>query len=1695
MHRLVQLAISAVRINRDRDFGSSDTTKSEDLSDISGYDSSKQNDDTDSIFSGLGDLPQVDPPSEDRIYDGSFDTDTFGVIEAYLGGLEIKRIHYYNTFRYKFIGHLFFWFLNPLINYLLRIFSHILSKLRWHRRDILTVLFWFRRGMHNAIMSPVLGLFSLYNLYRFVYCATKISRIFLHRNKTWLALQHVTSFLTVNYPDEFVGSKLHSFLIVFENGLKLHDKKFSSESSFDHNNFFDYRSFFDDNRDLVLDTFVSCCDWIKSNITVYGAERLFSLAYTLSDTDVPVEDKAMLISEYIMYWFSMKPMSNACDIWYFLLLQNCVMLYFQSSLQWRRRNSVCNQFNKTRNVNMSAESFEDVDLDFIVSRLNNLGGSDFCSHVVQLSNFIFKFADEDSYLYKVFSAKGLGDVKQSTVSIFSLIKILKECIFSPDVSIADLFFGEGDIRKLLARADYFEDTPYFVGVPVDGAVNIRTLCSEMETFFRVIDTKLSVLKKNSASWSKLRKCSVRVRSKYDDYMMRLNSSRRAAPFTLLLHGLPGQGKSLIRNHIFSTWAACHGHKYNELMTYTSNYGDKYWEGVQPASQLFLYCPEVGDQAAHILKSQGDERMDDFLSMVDGNPKPLAMAFEQKGSVFALFRGILMDSNSSDLNIKLYKNMPAAFFRRIVRVELQLKKSRRMKDSLGIDKSKLPKDYLDLNIYDFKIRTFKLTKDSVSNYNELSHWDIVTPYTLGISKNNHYKSGFITNINLFTQCIAKMYSSHQNSENKVVSLIDDYYETFDDQFPFVSKEYHCESSLTDAVCGFSFAIFVSLGVYIYYHIDQIISRSITFLLDCFGINDALYEKVNRAQDFVRGYVPAVIEHKNNFVKIYKFLTNKHHWFELALVCVLMVLVRYSLSERENKYQSQGNVYSTIPEMEKEYDCWDSYVRCPIKNHDMWNVVENNFSPPCKNTPISLAKTISSNIRHLIIRKEGKKGETKCLGVKGNIVLLNKHTFRVPGPGSYKVSILHDTGVETNPIIIDNSDIHSIGDDLCIFAYSGMRFRNITSHFASSTYVPTQTLGCIGTCNTVIFPTDNLTYKVGAVDWHAFKAYSYVWDSHEVGKCGTPLVGKIGNGSAILGIHTMGSDYDKSAAALPVYREDLIRKINTLEDSFDISIPVYSSTSYSSEGKDLTPDLSKKSLFRYEFTPHVEIKGKTKGPVLIKNKSKMVRSLPTSFLNPFFIKHLNHIQRVKYSKPIMQPVVISGEYISPYNIAIRKINKPNYPLRKSILRKTLQSVYNRLSKLKDMVPVTLKPLTVHSAINGAKDDPFIKRMNRSKSAGFGYAGKKGDYLTLIDEINSIPVQRLSDDILNAIETLEEGNSLMPVCVGCLKDEPRTLEKCISGKTRLFYISDVLQIILMRMFLFPFYSLMVEFSELFCTAVGTNAFKDFDTIYNNLSSFAKNIMEGDYSGFDVNANYDLRMLVNKLIIMLLGDLGYTEKQLNIVKGLLSDNLHIGIEVLKEIFERPGLQPSGKLATAEDNSLLGLLMLVYFYFAKCDNGVDDFFDVVLPITYGDDLLAAVKDRISTRFNNRHYQEFCKEHYGIGYTSAAKSLDVTDFLSIDSCTFLKRSFNYNSILNRVVGCLDKSSLYKSLEWTIPSEYITPEEQLNGAINSFLMEAFLHSQSEEDFNALRANILEYISNDGYVYKLRTFEEIMESLRK
>jgi hypothetical protein len=849
----------------------------------------------------------------------------------------------------------------------------------------------------------------------------------------------------------------------------------------------------------------------------------------------------------------------------------------------------------------------------------------------------------------------------------------------------------------------------------------------------------------------------------------------------------------------------------------------------------------------------------------------------------------------------------------------------------------------------------------------------------------------------------------------------------------------------------------------------------------------------------GAVPDPKEYRNPF-----------NWREVTMVTACIATATIALKSFLKKDQksllSQGNISSfqqpsaanvDLIAMEHKMGVQrdEVYVRTSKPETPQWNVVEKMSRQSTYNgTPGSLFKTIGRNLR--FTRVVGATTlRTFTLGVRGTFALINKHVFM--GGQEVLLEVYQQLefreGAQFTTVKLCKKDCVDVGNDVVAFDTVTLHFRDIVGHFCDGVVN-----ACVGYINghevRAKRGTKTLIISDPYCDFHIDNYYEYHTE-HKAGMCGTPLIGVVDrNGCAIIGIHCSGAAKFSDAYSSVIDRKTLEAGLNSLYT------PYLKVNSESCSGTMETVMPSPKSPFRYMYTGHVNYRGRDPDTVVLINKwSKLELSPCAKDLDLIFQDGLSFQPSVRYSKPMMKPVTVNNVYISPYNIGLDKMNRPSPTFDPVIAQRVIDAMTNHIiSGLSERGVNKLSPLGLLEAINGVEGDPFTRRINASTSGAYGYPGRKSKYIPLNEgtEIRE-PDSDLKHRLSHILSSYADEKSVMPIYSVQLKDEPREISKCETGKTRLFYMSPLDHLIISRQMLSPFYTLMVEHSDVFGAAVGINMHIGSDKMAKTLQSFATKFLEGDYGGFDLRCPTFIVRIVNTVVYNVLKHCGYKEVALKLVQGILSDNTFVNILMNGDVFSKPGLQPSGKYATAEDNSLRGLAMLLCAWFSNPNLCSLDFFEYCKPYLYGDDVLVGVKDDVIEEFNNIRYAAFAENVLGMEFTNSQKTGELEKYLHFENTSFLKRNFVWSERWSRFIAPLDLNSIYKSLQWTMPSDFIPRDEQCKATMTSALWELFFHCKSEYTFNYFKKHfeslLLEHYHMDPLEASLPGFWKIASAL--
>lgn len=1262
------------------------------------------------------------------------------------------------------------------------------------------------------------------------------------------------------------------------------------------------------------------------------------------------------------------------------------------------------------------------------------------------------------------------------------------------------FFSADPIRDAISKGKNllsYQDALYH-GLPVDGKMCAKMFMADTKDPLIHLEGVMKTMNPFSSRYTEINTLVTKLRSARISVDGLLSRKVRAPPIAIIVHGSPGIGKSSVMEWIYQLHSTIKGRVYEPSHVFQRVVSSQYWDGYDPYSTPYIHYSEVGSKHSSLVMRSGDEAVNELTSVVDSVPFCCDMSdVKDKGKIHCLAELVVIDTNSPDLNLShLVKNV-AAYERRFIYINPRVKEE--FADNFGqIDPTIESGNYYDkwtFSLYEKKPRGNMKSQtvhhmsgsetDDIHRLEEILGDMMKSRIAEGEKHNSnrekkysfekpHSESGILSDVS--QDFLWKMAIFVGGISTLLICLFSSFAGAFASSFKTGVLE--LGSCYKSDMLKFRpyFMLLILTGVMCFYaHILHFFIMAVLFVLfslDVVNMSSGILDQaIQREKTKVwKSMRQSAIQ----WMYSWKYVAGDNLKFVSPITPILALLgaaipiiylckgywntgkKRYT---EASSFMRKSEVVDTVIKMEDEYHCGKSYERIPVKNTKVWNHM--NIAPLSHQGSLEeLNKSIQRNVRACRIVTNGVTLTTYGLGLKGNFLLLNRHSC-----GDFDRSFELQVAVRSSDrhsstfqkAIVDANRMVFVSSDLVVVQVPAS-FRDITKHFPEEITKIKHVMSYIGDDSVEASWHDDTLLAddefLGEVMFS--NTITYVWKNHDRGMCGLPIVGRRDTGSAIIGIHCAGSkDHNCYGSMLTSGAiETGITKLSKISPA-----PILSEARHVWGKK---PHC--KSPINYEDLGVIQYYGMTSVPK-IRSKSRLQRTVFADDLDSLFFECLNKQRDVVYRRPMMQPQGSGSSFVSPYNLALRKMGREKKPLEPARVDACVNALVARIwsSLEKENIP-KLSPIDLETAVNGISQDPFIRRLDLSKAAGYGTPGAKRNYCTRYYLPDGVVKDEVSDDILSEvlhiIECYRNGENYGPVFKAQLKDEPREMTKAQKGATRVFFATPFAYLLVQRMFLAPFYSLMVEFSDHFDTALGIDMHREANKVVNKLTRISGNIIELDYSAYDQSMPFEIGRGANTVIEILLKKLGYREEELIIVAGLLSDNLFPFVEMIGEMFCIPGMQPSGKYATAEDNSLRNSLISLYIW-TSITHDSRSFYDHVAPICYGDDVLMAVSDEYKHVFNAKTFTKACESLTSLKCTTAKKGDVDRHFVSLSEMSFLKRTFVWNANFNRYVAPLDLNSIHKTLEWIIPSSCVNEFEQIEGMVNSCLRELYFMARKKE----------------------------------
>ncbi len=1134
---------------------------------------------------------------------------------------------------------------------------------------------------------------------------------------------------------------------------------------------------------------------------------------------------------------------------------------------------------------------------------------------------------------------------------------------------------------------------------------------------------------------------------------------RKAPFSVLVFGGSGVAKSTFTKLLYYQFGKTFNLPTESEYRYVRNANDPFWSGFTTAK----WCIQL-DDIAYLnpgAAPSGDPSVLEMLQVVNSVPfVPNQAELEDKGRTPVKARFVVATSNAEDLNAFAYFNCPLAVRRRLPYVITLRPKKQYAKDEVFLDAQSVPPniegsypDYWDILVQ-------KVVPQDTEIYRQRAKLEEVSKFS---------------DIYEFCSWFSRTAKQFDDEQNKV--------ETSDIN---MARAEICLSCYKPQIGGGCMCVADNSEVQLQ-GLSEIITTPVSWFLEwCFSLlfSIGLFWWIMQFSFAQERFVDWMYSAKSKVVSsAFRHLGERHHRAigKVALFVKISVVVGtlYAyfkffswLFLKESTVEAQmtpqgGLVSSQIgkapkPKNEAE-NVWynDSIDVCVLDmapsgaswkqhtNQQIFDALRSNVVVVTAYSPLADGTTL--------------KRTNRAIAVKGQIYMINNHGL--PTDTDLKLEIRANVGdgvSDTHTVTIAQEEIYRHPErEVAFFALRGWAPRkNIVDYFAG------EKMQCICKGFYIMVNEDGSKHMVGVravgrASEHlsglgTFEMWGGVPDRDTlVGECGSPMILRSGMGPFIAGIHVAGaSGY---AAAVSVDRQFLL---DAIYEHFDRHEVIESRVMPGAPKLNVQTtnfviqELNRKSPFRYISQGSAKIYGSLNG--FRGNIRSKVCDTP--------IRHLaeEYGYEVKTGAPVM------NGWEPWYNAAIDMVN-PVSEMRHDILdiakQQFIEDILSRLDK--DFLSEELFILDDNTAVNGAAGVKFVDKINRNSSMGFPWKRSKRFYLEdeLPTDLAPDPVtfpKEVWDRVDECISHYQRGERYHPVFTGSLKDEPIKFSKIIDKKTRVFCGSPIDWNIVVRKYLLMFIRVLQLNSYIFEAAPGIVCqSREWDDLYKYLTRFGTTRMiAGDYAAFDkkmpasvILATFDIM----KAVCRASGN--YTDEDLLVISGIAFDTAFPLVDLNGDLVELTGSNPSGHPLTVIVNCLANSLYLRYCYIVlNPDHEAKSFKDNVSAITYGDDNVMGCSSAVPWFTHTTLAQALAD--IGIEYTMADKESESVPYITIEECSFLKRTWLWSNELNCYVAPLDESSIAKMLTKHIPSSVDCEEKQAVDTLSTVVREYFWYGRDK-----------------------------------
>lgn len=340
--------------------------------------------------------------------------------------------------------------------------------------------------------------------------------------------------------------------------------------------------------------------------------------------------------------------------------------------------------------------------------------------------------------------------------------------------------------------------------------------------------------------------------------------------------------------------------------------------------------------------------------------------------------------------------------------------------------------------------------------------------------------------------------------------------------------------------------------------------------------------------------------------------------------------------------------------------------------------------------------------------------------------------------------------------------------------------------------------------------------------------------------------------------------------------------------------------------------------------------------------------------------------------------------------------------------------------------------------------IPPLNKKSSNGYGFKNLKEEYLNYeTREIKPILLERLDKFRCKA----ERGEDVLEdtLCIETFKDELRVEEKRETPRTfRVIPLTHIMWTKKIFGALIRYYKANVHNTGI---CVGFNPYKDFDILARKLKK-RKVLCDADFKKWDGTLN----ARIMKVIFHVFSS-KYQGSNITVLNAIMATIINSSVLVNDAVYRTTHGLPSGTWLTLLLNCLYNKALTALTLYR---NGGDIFNtnDITDYVT-GDDKVCGASSKYGDIFNALTIKTVA-ESLGMTCTNGDKTPIVDAGTTFNKLNYLKRSFVFNTKLNRWMGALSLDTIINTLQWYDRTKNF--DVVMEGKCRAMQVELWLHGE-------------------------------------